>query len=102
MHAEWQSRAGNAGHWVDRRNFPSAEDMRMVRAIALLALFEAAKHGAYHASFRRFRVEAKRQDSPAGGAMAVEIRVCVGFEDVVFEDTRLSIPAVFAHDGGQR
>ena len=73
----------------------------MVRAITLLALLKAAKHGAYHASFRRFRVEAKRQECHTGCAMGVEIRICVGFEDLVLEDVRLSIPAAFGHDGGQ-
>ena len=37
----------------------------MVRAIARLALFEAARHGEYHASFHGFRVDAVRGSPPA-------------------------------------
>ena len=41
--------------------FPSAEELRMLRPIALLALLEAAHQGEYHASFHGFRVQALRQ-----------------------------------------
>ena len=38
----------------------------MVRAIARLALLEAARHGQYHASFHGFRVYAMRESAVAG------------------------------------
>ena len=38
-----------------------AQELRMVRAIARLALFEAARHGEYHASFHGFQVDAMRE-----------------------------------------
>ena len=46
--------------------FPSTEEIRMVRSIALLALMEAQRHGRWGASFRGFRIQARRQ-GPAGG-----------------------------------
>jgi len=47
-------------------SFPGAEELRMVRAIARLALLEAARHGQYHASFHGFRVYAMRESAVAG------------------------------------
>lgn len=48
----------------------------MVRAIARLALFEAARHGEYHASFHGFRVDAMRGSPPGGSDVsAVSFRV---------------------------
>lgn len=45
---------------------PGAEELRMVRAIARFALFEAARHGEYHASFHGFHVDAIRESLAAG------------------------------------
>jgi len=45
----------------DGLGLPSAEEWRMVRAIALQALCEAARFGEYRASFRGFEVLARRQ-----------------------------------------
>ncbi len=57
--------------------FQSAEELRMLRAIALLALLEAAHQGEYHASFHGFRVQALRQGSAPGSDVFVEVNLCV-------------------------
>ena len=57
--------------------FPSAEELRMLRAIALLALLEAAHQGEYHASFHGFRVQALRLRSAPGSDVFVEVNLCV-------------------------
>jgi hypothetical protein len=59
--------------------FLSAEELRMVRAIALLALLEAARHGEYRASFHGFRVQALRQCTAFGADVFVEVNLCVSF-----------------------
>jgi len=73
------------------RRFPSAEDMRMVRAIALLALLEAARHGKYHATFHGFRVEAVRRDGLGRDAPTVEIHLVVAFDGTVVERCEIDI-----------
>ena len=70
--------------------FPSAEELRMVRAIATLALVEAARHGEYRATFRGFRVQALRQ-CPAPGADAfVEVSLRVSLGETVIERSLLA------------
>ena len=65
--------------------FPSAEELRMVRAIASLALLEAARRGEYRATFRGFRVQALRK-RPAPDANAfVEVNLCVSLGSAVIE-----------------
>ena len=59
--------------------FPSAEELRMVRGIALVALLEAARQGEYRASFHGFRVQALRQCSAPGVDVFVEVNLCVSF-----------------------
>ena len=58
-------------------SFPSAEELRMVRAIAALALLKAARHGEDHASFRGFRVQALRVLAPQGAVGTVQVNVAV-------------------------
>ena len=58
-------------------SFPSAEELRMVRAIAALALLKAARHGEYHASFRGFRVQALRVLPSQGAECTVQVNVAV-------------------------
>lgn len=60
--------------------FPSAEELRMVRAIALFAMLEAARQGTYSASFHGFRVQALRQSAPAvfGATIKVHFLVSLG------------------------
>ena len=65
--------------------FPSAEELRMVRAIALLALLEAARRGEYRASFHGFRVQALRQSSAPGAHVFVEVNLCVSLGKFVVE-----------------
>lgn len=65
--------------------FPSTEELRMVRAIALLALLEAARHGEYRATFHGFRVQALRQCSAPGADAFVEVNLCVSLGKTVVE-----------------
>jgi len=65
--------------------FPSAEELRMVRAIALLALLEAARHGKYRATFHGFRVQAMREYSVHNSEAFVEINLCVSLGNIVVE-----------------
>lgn len=76
---------------AEPRRLPSAEDMRMVRAIALLALLEAARHGEYRATFRGFRVEAVRRDGLSRGAPTVELHLVVKFDGTVVERCALDV-----------
>ena len=57
----------------------------MVRAIALFALLEAARHGEYRASFHGFRVQALRQCSAPGADAFVEVNLCVRRGKVIVE-----------------
>ena len=57
----------------------------MVRAIAVFALLEAARHGEYRASFRGFRVQALRQCSAPGSDAFVEVILCVSLGTMVVE-----------------
>jgi hypothetical protein len=69
----------------DPLRFPSAEELRMVRAIALLALLEAERHGEYHASFHGFRVQALRQGAASGADAVVAVDLCVSLGETVVE-----------------
>lgn len=69
----------------DAVRFPSAEELRMVQAIALLALVEAARHGEYRATFRGFRVQALRQCPALGADAFVEVNLCVSLGETVIE-----------------
>jgi hypothetical protein len=85
---EDQDAAAPAGG--ERLGFPSAEELRMVRAIALLALVEAARHGEYRATFHGFRVQALRQ-CPAPGADALaRVNLCVSLGETVIERSLLA------------
>jgi len=56
---------------------PSAEELRMLRAVTLDAFFDAARHGDYSATFRGFRIRATRQASALGAEALVEVTLCV-------------------------
>jgi hypothetical protein len=77
-----QGVAGSSAH--EATSFPGSEEFRMVRAIALLALVEAARHGEYRATFRGFRVEALRQCLPGADAF-VDVHLCVSLGRAVVE-----------------
>lgn len=64
---------------------PSSEELRMVRAIALLALQEAARHGEYRATFHGFRVQALRKCLAPGSEAFVEVNLCVSLGKTVVE-----------------
>ena len=62
----------------------------MVRAIALLALLEAARHGEYRATFRGFRVQALRQRPAPDTDAFVEVNLCVSLGRAVIERSVLA------------
>jgi hypothetical protein len=72
--------------------------MRMVRAIALLALMEAARHGAYHASFHGFRVRALRHVAASGFPVSVDVSLAVTLGQAVVEHCEISVAATHASD----
>ena len=74
----------------DAVRFPSAEELRMVRAIVTLALVEAARRGEYRATFRGFRVRALRQCSAPGADAFVEVDLCVSLGETVIERSLLA------------
>lgn len=65
--------------------YPGAEELRMVRAIARLALLEAARHGEYRANFHGFSVLARRQCPISGDGVVVAVNLCVLLERTVVE-----------------
>lgn len=69
----------------DPVRFPSTEELRMVRAIALLALLEAARHGEYRATFHGFRIQALRKCAAPGAIAVVEVNLCVSLGKTVVE-----------------
>ena len=71
--------------------FPSAEELRMVRAIALIALIEAACRGEYRASFHGFRVQAVRQCVVLDADAVVDVYLCVRLGNRLVEHSLLAI-----------
>ena len=57
----------------------------MVRAIARLALLDAARHGEYRATFHGFSVLARRQSPISGDGVVVAVNLCVRFGVIVVE-----------------
>jgi hypothetical protein len=70
--------------------FPSAEELRMLRAIVLIAVAEAACTGEYRASFRGFRVHAWRINRPSHGRF-VPVRVETRCGTVVLERSKVDV-----------
>ena len=70
--------------------FPSAEEIRMVRSIALLALMEAQRHGRWGASFHGFRVQALRQGPARGCAALTEVSLSVSLGQAVVARCRVT------------
>lgn len=81
---------------AEPRRFPSPEDMRMVRAIALVSLLEAVRRGKYHATFHGFRVDAVRREGLGRDAPAVEIHLVVTFDGTVVERCALDVDEMLA------
>jgi hypothetical protein len=73
---------GNEGaaRAVRSARFPDAEELRMVRAIAMVVLLEAARRGEYRASFHGFRIQAARQRAGRPVAAFVEVQLCVTWD----------------------
>jgi hypothetical protein len=69
--------------------FPSTEEIRMVRSIALLALMEAQRHGRWSASFHGFRVQALRQGSARGCTALTEVSLSVSLGQAVVARCRV-------------
>lgn len=70
--------------------FPSTEEIRMVRSIALLALMEAQRHGRWGASFRGFRIQAQRQGPARGFATFSEVSLSVSLGQAVVARFRIT------------
>lgn len=65
--------------------YPGAEELRMIRAIARLALLEAARHGEYRATFHGSSVLARRQCPISGDGVVVAVNLCVLLGRIVVE-----------------
>jgi len=65
--------------------YPGAEELRMLRAIAQLALLEAARHGEYRATFHGFSVLARRQCPIPGDGVVVAVNLCVRLGRTIVE-----------------
>ncbi len=74
----------------DASSFPGSEEFRMVRAIALLALLEAARRGECRATFRGFRVEALRQ-CPSDADVFRSVHLCVSFGRTIVERGNVAV-----------
>ena len=74
------SRNEGAARAVRSARFPDAEELRMVRAIAMVVLLEAARRGEYRASFHGFRIQAARRRAGSPVATFVEVKLCVTWE----------------------
>ncbi len=78
------------GAAVDPVCFPSSEEIRMVRSIALLALMEVQRHGRWGASFHGFRVQAQRQGPPRGFVAFTEVSLSVSLGQSVVARSRVT------------
>lgn len=58
---------------ADRTQAPSAEELRMVRAIVQTAVQEAERHGEYQAAFHGFRIYAQRRPNALGHCVAIAV-----------------------------
>jgi hypothetical protein len=65
---------------VRSARFPDAEELRMVRAIAMVVLLEAARRGEYRASFHGFRIQAARRRACPPVAAFVDVKLCVTWD----------------------
>ena len=77
MNMSWNEGAAPA---VRPARFPDAEELRMVRAIAMVVLLEAARRGEYCASFHGFSIQAARQRARPPVATFVEVKLCVTWD----------------------
>ncbi len=72
---------------------PGAPELRMLRAIAQQAIGDALRTGADHASFRGYRIEARRLHGGCGGNPLIELTLSaigeVGFLDRAFIEVAL-------------
>ena len=81
---------GLVGAAAEPACFPSTEEIRMVRSIALLALMEAQRHGRWGASFHGFRVQAQRQGPASGFATLTEVSLSVSLGQAVVARCRVT------------
>ena len=79
------------GAAVDPVCFPSSEEIRMVRSIALLAFMEAVRHGRWGASFHGFHVQALRQGSARGFAAFSDVSLSVSLGPAVVARCRVTM-----------
>jgi hypothetical protein len=69
---------------TNQLKFPSIEELRMLRAIAMIAVAYAACLGEYRASFRGYRVHAWRIGPVATGSIA-HVRMETRYGAVIME-----------------
>ncbi len=74
-------------------SYPDAEELRMVRAIALRAVLEAAHRGEYRARFRGCSVHAWRRPAQADAAQVLEVRLAVALGAAADERYRVVLAA---------
>ena len=73
--------------------YPDAEELRMVRAIALRAVLEAAHRGEYRARFRGCSVHAWRRPAEADAAQVLEVRLAIALGATSDERYRVVLAA---------
>jgi len=71
--------------------YPSATEIRMLRAIATIAVAEAARHGAYRATFHAFSVEALRCIGVRSGNTLMLVSLGVRQGDALIEYDRVQV-----------
>ena len=77
--------------------FPSSEEVRMVRAIALSAVTEALMRGASHVSFRGFRIDAARISSGYDKRLVVIVELVISLDGhMIVRETAEILPLHFA------
>lgn len=76
--------------------FPSSEEVRMVRAIALSAVTEALMRGASHVSFRGFRIDAARISSGYDKRLVVRVELVISLDGhMIVRETAAILPLHF-------
>ena len=79
--------------------FPDIEEQRMLRAIGVLALMEAAVHGEYCACFHGFRVRSWRiGPAISAGVQRVGVQVSFGAESIGSAAVDVAVPRLQAAD----
>ena len=81
------------------QTFPSSEEVRMVRAIALSTLTEALMRGVSHVSFRGFRIAAARISSRYDERLVVQVELVILLDGHMIDREIAEFPALYLTDG---